>query len=55
MSEREVKDAIHDVKTNIPKSSKIRNPDVMVDTKTGEVYPKTPNGGLGDSIGNIFD
>ncbi len=33
-----------------------RNPDVVVDTNSGEVYPKMKNGKVGeDSIGNIFD
>jgi len=26
---------------------------VVVDTVTGEVYPQLPNGGIGDSIGNL--
>ena len=30
-----------------------RNPDVLKDTNTGEVYPITPSGGYGDPIGNI--
>jgi len=34
----------------------VRNPDVAVDTSTGEVYPKQPGGGISeDSIGNIYD
>lgn len=32
-----------------------RNPDIIVDPKTGEVYPKLKNGQIGDSWGNIFD
>jgi len=28
---------------------------MQVDPTTGEVYPETPDGGIGDSIGNIFD
>jgi len=27
----------------------------VVDPKSGDVYPETPGGGLGDVIGNIFD
>lgn len=54
-SVREVKDAIHAVKTNMPRSGPVRNPDVMVDLETGEVYPQLEHGGVGDSIGNIFD
>lgn len=34
----------------------IRNPDVWIDSDTGEVYPPLPNGDpADDSIGNIFD
>jgi hypothetical protein len=55
LSPKEVEDRIHKAKTNLPKGTGVRNPDVKVDTKTGEVYPKTPEGGIGDSIGNIFD
>ena len=33
----------------------IKNPDVMVDLETGEIYPQLPSGGTGDSIGNIMD
>jgi RHS repeat-associated protein len=32
-----------------------QNPDVVVDIKTGEVYPKAPNGKYGDSIGDIHN
>ena len=54
---KEVKEAIEKVKQSIPWRSdgKNTNPNVEVDTDTGEVYPKTPDGGIGDSIGNIFD
>ena len=55
MSPRDVKDKIHDAKRNLPKSGPTRNPDVVVDTSTGEVYPQRPGGGYGDSIGNIYD
>jgi hypothetical protein len=55
VSTREVKDAIHAVKTNLPRGGPIRNPDVVVDAVTGEVFPQLPGGGVGDSIGNIFD
>jgi RHS repeat-associated protein len=50
-----IEDAIHQCKTHLPRSSPIRNPDVVVNKTTGEVYPKLPNGRLGDSIGNILD
>ena len=52
---KEIKEAIHQCKQNLPKSGPQRNPDVVVDKVSGEVYPKLPNGGFGDSIGNIFD
>jgi RHS repeat-associated protein len=55
LSEKDVLDAIHRAKDRIPKGTKKRNPDCSVDTKTGEIYPQTPDGGIGDSIGNIFD
>jgi len=31
------------------------NPDVSVDPDTGEVFPQTNDGALGDSIGNLWD
>ncbi len=52
---REVRDAIHAVKRNMPRSGPTRNPDVMVDLNTGEVYPQLPGGAVGDSIGNILE
>ncbi|MCP4352355.1 MAG: hypothetical protein GY795_43405 [Desulfobacterales bacterium] len=54
-SKKAIKQAIHKVKEKMPKGGPKKNPDVMVDTITGEVYPKTPSGGIGDSIGNIFN
>ncbi len=55
VSESEVRDAIHKVKNEgLGRGGPVRNPDVQVNPKTGDVRPKTP-GGLGDSIGNIFD
>jgi RHS repeat-associated protein len=39
----------------LPRGGPIRNPDVVVDLTTGEVYPQLPSGGIGDSIGNLFD
>lgn len=55
-SSREINRAIERVKqTGLPRGGPIRNPDVRVDTTTGEVYPKLPGGGIGDSIGNLFD
>jgi RHS repeat-associated protein len=53
-SVRDVNDAIHDVKRGMPRGGPVKNPDVLVDTETGEVYPQTPSG-HGDSIGNIND
>ena len=41
--------------SGLPKSSPIRNPDVVVDLTTGEVYPQLPSGGIGDTIGNLSD
>jgi hypothetical protein len=53
---REVKDAIHAVKQDMPRSGPVKNPDVSVNTTTGEVYVQRPDGTLGEaSIGNIFD
>jgi RHS repeat-associated protein len=56
-STAEVKKAIEKVKQGNKwrSGTKNRNPDVVVDTETGEVYPKIPSGGIGDSIGNIYD
>jgi len=51
-SKKEVKDAIHKIKA---KKGIERNTDIEVDLNTGEVYPKGPDGRLGDSIGNIID
>ncbi|MBI3608821.1 MAG: hypothetical protein HY207_12710 [Nitrospirae bacterium] len=53
---KSIRDAIHAVKNQgLSRGGPIRNPNVVVDTVTGEVYPITPGGGRGDSIGNIFD
>ena len=56
-STKEIKDAIHAVKREgMPRDGVRRNPDVVVDLDTGEVYVKLPNGTpSSDSIGNIFD
>lgn len=51
-SVKEVREAIHKVKAD---KGIDNNADVDVDLNTGEVYPKSPDGGHGDSIGNIFD
>jgi hypothetical protein len=50
-----VREAIHAAKRHLPKGGPVKNPDVEVDLKTGEIYPKVPGGGRGDSIGNIWD
>jgi RHS repeat-associated protein len=55
ISEKEVKQRIHRAKPRIPKSTLVKNPDVAIDTETGEIYPKIRGGKLGDSIGNIYD
>jgi len=56
-STKEIKDAIHSVKRDgLPRGGAQRNPDVVVDMDTGEVYVKMPDGTSSyDSIGNIFD
>jgi RHS repeat-associated protein len=41
--------------SGLRRSGPLRNPDVVVDLTTGEVYPQLPSGGIGDAIGNIFD
>jgi hypothetical protein len=51
---KEVNDAIHALKRNIPRGGEVRNPDLYID-ETGEAYPIGPGGILGDSIGNIHD
>ena len=51
-SNKEIKDAIHDVKH----AAKLEgNPNVFVDTTTGNVHVETPGGNIGDIIGNVFD
>jgi protein involved in polysaccharide export with SLBB domain len=55
LSPQEIRDRIHNAKQNLPKSTNKRNPDVQIDVKTGEIYPEIHGGGVGDSIGNIFD
>lgn len=50
-----IEDAIHSCKQNLPRNAPERNPDVVVDKITGEVYPLLKSGRLGDSIGNILD
>ncbi len=56
VSDKAIRDAIHKVKKNLPKSGPIKNPDVKVDLNTGEVYPIVKGSkAVGDSIGNIFD
>jgi len=44
------KEIIHDLKRDAKVTG---NPDVEVCKNCGEVFPQTPRGGLGDSIGNI--
>ena len=55
MTEAAVKDAIHRVKAGMGRNTGQRNPDVVVNPKTGDVRPKGPKGKPSDSIGNIFD
>jgi hypothetical protein len=54
VSPGQVKGAIHRVKEGLGRGGAVRNPDVLINPKTGDVIPKT-HGGAGDSIGNIFD
>jgi hypothetical protein len=56
-SVKQINDAIHRVKGQ-PGWRGIggnKNPDMLIDPNSGEVYPKKPDGTPGDSIGNIFD
>lgn len=55
LTPQEVRDRIHDAKQNIPTGTGQRNPDVVVDLDTGEIYPVASDGTVGDSIGNIHD
>ncbi|MBT2544830.1 hypothetical protein J7E99_30010 [Streptomyces sp. ISL-44] len=57
LSVKQVKDAIHKVKNQAAWRGigGNKNPDMLIDPKTGEVYPQMPDGSPGDSIGNIFD
>ena len=50
----EIRKAIHAVKRAARMPD---NPDVLIDLTTGEVYPEAflAEGGIGDSIGNIFE
>jgi hypothetical protein len=53
---REVKVAIHKVKQyGLPRDGPTRNPDVVVNTESGEVYVQLGGGYSSDSIGNIFE
>ena len=47
--------AIHAIKRLIPKGAPVRNPDVLIDSVTGDVFPKLPDGSPGDVLGNIWD
>lgn len=53
-TKQQIQGAIEQCKQHgLPRSGPVRNPNVVVDTTTGEVYPITSSGGIGDSIGNI--
>ncbi|WP_405978924.1 polymorphic toxin-type HINT domain-containing protein [Streptomyces sp. NBC_00158] len=56
-SVKQIKDAIHKVKAQggWRGIGGNKNPDMLIDPKTGEVHPQMPDGSPGDSIGNIFD
>lgn len=51
----EVEDAIDDAKDYVLSGTGVKNPNIVVDLDTGEIYQQGPNGTHGDSIGNIFD
>ncbi|MFD3508764.1 hypothetical protein [Nocardia sp. NPDC058666] len=58
VTEREIREAIHKVKAGGAwrGNGAAKNPDVVIDTKTGEAYPKNADGTVSeDSIGNITD
>ena len=55
LSAQVVRDRIHAAKSNLPRGTENRNPDVVVDLNDGEIYPIVSGGGHGDSIGNIYD
>ncbi|MEV6280328.1 hypothetical protein [Nocardia sp. NPDC051832] len=55
---QEVREAIHRIKNAAAfrGNGAMRNPDVVVDLESGEVYPKNSDGSVSeDSIGNILD
>ena len=52
---KQIKDAIHKIKRNMSKCKEKTNGNVAIDPITGEVYPQIEGGGLGDSIGNLWD
>ncbi|MCX5376207.1 polymorphic toxin-type HINT domain-containing protein [Streptomyces sp. NBC_00091] len=56
-SVKQIKDAIHKVKAQggWRGIGDNKNPDMLIDPKTGEVHPQMPDGSPGESIGNIFD
>ncbi len=51
-TKKQVEKAIHAAKNKMKVPG---NPDVTVDPVTGEIYPIRKDGGLGDSIGDIFE
>jgi hypothetical protein len=54
---KQVKEAIHSVKNEggWRDMGSRKNPDVLVNPRTGDVHPQLPDGSPGDIIGNIFD
>ncbi|MFD5933062.1 polymorphic toxin-type HINT domain-containing protein [Streptomyces sp. NPDC060333] len=56
-SVKQIKDAIHKVKAQggWRGIGGNRNPDMLVDPRTGDVHPQMPDGRPGDIIGNIFE
>jgi len=55
LTPREVRKRLHGAKDRLPNATSTKNPDVVVDLTSHEIYPKAPGGLLGDSIGNILD
>ena len=56
-TDRQIRDAIHAVKNEgLDRNGLRRNPDVVIDYGSGDIYPKLPdNSFTEDPIGNIFD
>jgi hypothetical protein len=57
LTERQVRDSIHEAKRRLPRNTGYKNPDVVVDKETGEIRVKSPDGKVetDDSLGNITE